>query len=59
LGQGGKLERYPVVVLSVIILLYSSSVLSYQYALATRLWKGEGVHQPQNGTINEEASFTS
>jgi len=41
--------------LSVIILLYFIfGVRLTTYALASRLWKGEGVHQSQSGTINEE-----
>jgi hypothetical protein len=41
--------------LSVIILIYFIfGVKLTTFALATRLWKGEGVHQPQSGTINEE-----
>ena len=42
-------------VLSVIILLYFIfGVRLTTYVLASRLWKGEGVHQEQAGTINEE-----
>ncbi len=41
--------------LSAIILLYFIfGVRLTTYTLATRLWKGEGVHQEQAGTINEE-----
>ena len=43
------------VVLSAIILLYFIfGVRLTTYALASRLWKGEGVHQEQAGTVNEE-----
>jgi hypothetical protein len=42
-------------VLSVVILLYFIfGVKLTTYALATRLWKGEGVHQLQSGLISEE-----
>jgi hypothetical protein len=42
-------------VLSVIILLYFIfGVRLTTNALAARLWKGEGVHQEQTGTITEE-----
>jgi hypothetical protein len=56
LARGGQSSNDILsVVLSVIILLYFIfSVRLTQFALSTRLWKGEGVHQPQNGTINEE-----
>ena len=56
LARGGQNSQDILsVVLGVIILLYFIfGARLTTYALATRLWKGEGVHQPQNGTINEE-----
>jgi len=43
------------VVLSIIIVLYFIfGVKLTTNALASRLWKGEGVHQEQAGTISEE-----
>ncbi len=56
LARGGqKPDDILSLVLSVIILLYFIfGVRLTTYALALRLWKGEGVHQPQSGTISEE-----
>jgi hypothetical protein len=43
------------VILSIIIVLYFVfGTRLTTYTLANRLWKGQGVHQPQSGTINEE-----
>lgn len=56
IARGGqKSDDIVSLVLSIIILVYFIfGVKLTTYALATRLWKGEGVHQPQSGTINEE-----
>jgi hypothetical protein len=52
---GQKSDDILSLVLSVIILLYFIfGVRLTTYALALRLWKGEGIHQQQSGIINEE-----
>jgi len=43
------------VLLSIVIVLYFIfGTRLTTYTLAARLWKGEGIHQQQSGTINEQ-----